>query len=302
MKILLFGRTGQVSWELCRSLAPLGEVFALDREGRDGLVGDVFDGAGLRATVAAVSPDLIVNAAALVDFNRCEAEPELARLANAVAPKVLAEEAAARGIWLVHYSTDYVFDGSGERRWREDDRPAPLSVYGKTKLAGDEAIMTSGCRHLILRISWIHAPRGDNFPRTMLKLAAERERLTVICDQIGAPTGADLVADVTAHLVRNVLTNPVAHPAGLYHLTAAGETNWHAYASFVFDEARCRGMALKVKEVLPIRSVDWPASAARPLNSRLDTTRLRTVFGLQSPDWQFGVMRLLDEMRDSALS
>jgi dTDP-4-dehydrorhamnose reductase len=302
MKILLFGRTGQLSWELCRSLAPLGDVFALDREGRDGLAGDITDEAGLRATVAAVLPDIIVNAAALVDFNRCENEPGYAHLANTVGPKVLAEEAAARGTWLVHYSTDYVFDGSGERRWCEDDRPAPLSVYGKTKLAGDEAILASGCHHLILRISWIHAPRGDNFPRTMLRLAAERERLTVINDQIGAPTGADLVADVTAHLVHSVLTDPVSHPAGLYHLTAAGETSWHAYASFIFDEARRRGMALKVKEVVPIRSVDWSAPGVRPLNSRLDTTRLRTVFGLQLPDWQFGVMRLLDEIRDSVLS
>ncbi|MDR2015601.1 MAG: dTDP-4-dehydrorhamnose reductase [Azoarcus sp.] len=302
MKILLFGRTGQVSWELLRSLAPLGEVVALDRGGRDGLVGNMADEAGLRATVAAVSPDLIVNAAAYTDFDRAESEPDIAYLVNATAPRVLAEEAAARGIWLVHYSTDYVFDGSGNRPWREDDRPVPLSVYGKTKLAGDEAVMASGCRHLILRISWVYSARGDNFVRTMLQLAVERERLTVVSDQIGAPTGADLIADVTAHLVRSVMADPVAHPAGLYHLAAAGETNWHAYASLIINKARSRGVVLKVKEIVPIRSVDWPSAAVRPLNSRLDTTRLHTVFGLRLPYWQFGVTRLLEQILDSVLS
>ena len=303
MKILLFGKYGQVSWELLRSLMPLGELVALNREGCDGLVGDLANVDGLRATVAAVSPDIIVNAAAFVDFERAEREPELAHLVNAAAPKMLAEEAAARGIWLVHYSTDYVYDGSGERPWREDDPTRPLSVYGRTKLAGDEAILASGCHHLVLRTSWIHTARGDNFPRTMLKLAAERECLTVISDQVGAPTGADLVADVTAHLVRSILTGAMNHhPGGLYHLAAGGETNWHAYASFVIDEARRRGMALKVKEIAPILTDEWPSPAVRPLNSRLDTTKLRTDFDLHLPDWQFGVKRLLDEMLDYGLS
>jgi dTDP-4-dehydrorhamnose reductase len=297
MKILLLGKNGQVGWELQRTLAPLGELVALDRDGADGLVGDLVDEAGLRATVAAVSPDVIVNAAAYTDVDRAESEPELAYCINAGALEVLAEEAAARGIWLVHYSTDYVFDGSGERPWREDDATGPLSVYGKSKLAGEEAIRKSGCRHLILRTSWVYDMRGQNFAHAMLKLASERERLTVVSDQIGAPTGAELVAGVTAHLVRGISTGFVSEVmAGTYHLTAAGETSWYAYACLVIEEARRRGIVLKVKEVVPIRSTDWPAPAIRPLNSRLDTTRLQTVFGFHLPDWRIGVMRLFDEI------
>ncbi|MDR2881506.1 MAG: dTDP-4-dehydrorhamnose reductase [Azoarcus sp.] len=296
MKILLFGKNGQVGRELRRTLAPLGEVVALDQDGGGGLVGDLADEAGLRATVAAVSPDVIVNAAAYTAVDRAESEPELAHRINATALEVLAGEAAARGVWLVHYSTDYVFDGSGERPWRENDLPNPLSVYGKSKLAGEEAIRASNCRHLILRTSWVYSMRGNNFARTMLQLAAERERLTVVSDQIGAPTGAELLADVTAHLVRTVLTGSADHPGGLYHLAATGETSWHAYAGFVIDEARRRGMALKVREIVPIFSSDWSAAAVRPLNSRLDTTRLQTAFGLRLPDWQLGVKRLLEEL------
>jgi dTDP-4-dehydrorhamnose reductase len=298
---LLFGKNGQVGWELQRALTPLGEVVALDQDGENGLVGDLTDEIGLRATIAAVSPNVIVNAAAYTAVDRAESEPELVHRINAASLGVLAEEAVRHDTLLVHYSTDYVFDGSGERPWREDDLPAPLSVYGKSKLAGEEAILASKCRHLILRTSWVYDMHGENFARTMLKLAGERERLTVIADQIGAPTGADLLADVTAHLVRSVLGDPVPHPGGLYHLAAAGETNWHAYANFIIDEARRRGMALKVKEIVPIRSTDWQAAAVRPLNSRLDTTRLRTDFGLHLPDWQFGVMRLLDQVLDSVL-
>ena len=296
MKILLLGKNGQVGWELQRTLAPLAEVVALDL----GEGCDLTDETGLRATVAAVSPDVIVNAAAYTAVDRAESEPELAHRVNATALEVLAGEAAARGIWLVHYSTDYVFDGSGERPWREDDPTGPLSAYGRTKLAGEEAIRASGCRHLILRTSWVYAAHGSNFVRTMLKLAAERERLTVISDQVGAPTGADLIADVTAHLVRNIRT--MNRPGGLYHLVASGETNWHAYASLVIGEARRRGLALKVKEIAPICTSDWPTPATRPLNSRLDTTKLRTDFDLHLPDWQFGVMRLLDEILDYGLS
>ena len=298
MKILLLGKNGQVGWELQRTLAPLGEVVALDQDGGEGLVGDLTDETGLRATVAAVSPDVIVNAAAYTAVDRAESEPELAHRINATAPGVLAGEAAARGIWLVHYSTDYVFDGSGDRPWREDDPTGPLSVYGKTKLAGEDAIRASNCRHLILRTSWVYAARGSNFARTMLKLAAERERLTVISDQVGAPTGADLIADVTAHFVRGILMGTMNRSGGLYHLVAGGETNWHAYASLVIGEARRRGLALKVREIAPICTSDWPSPAVRPLNSRLDTTKLRTDFGLHLPDWQFGVMRLLDEILD----
>ncbi|MDR2092548.1 MAG: dTDP-4-dehydrorhamnose reductase [Azoarcus sp.] len=296
MKILLFGRSGQVGWELQRALAPLGELVALDRRTVNGLVGDLTDEAGLRATIAAVAPDVIVNAAAYTAVDRAEGEPELAYRINATAPTVLAAEAAARGIWLVHYSTDYVYDGSGQRPWREDDTPHPLSVYGKSKLAGDEAILVSGCPCLILRTSWVYAARGSNFARTVINLAADREVLTMVADQVGAPTGADLIADVTAHLLRSVTRDGNATPGGLYHLVAAGETNWYDYARFIIDEARRHRVVLKAKRIEPILSEAWPTAAVRPLNSRLDTTRLQTAFDIHLPSWRDGVKRLMHEI------
>ncbi|MDR2032009.1 MAG: dTDP-4-dehydrorhamnose reductase [Azoarcus sp.] len=299
MRILLLGKNGQVGWELRRALAPLGEVVALGRDGDGDLVGNLEDAAGLRATVAMVAPAVIVNAAAHTAVDRAEGEPELARRINADAPAALAQEAAARGIWLVHYSTDYVFDGKGSHPWREDDPPGPLSVYGKSKLAGEQAIRESGCRHLILRTSWVYAARGDNFARGMLRLAAERECLTVVADQVGAPTGADLIADVTAHLVRSVSGGNDEREvtcSGTYHLAAAGETSWHGYARFVVEEARRHGIVLKVREIAPILTSSWPTPAARPLNSRLDTARLRDVFDIHLPGWRFGVGRMLDEI------
>jgi len=297
MKILLLGKNGQIGWELQRALAPLGEVVAFGNQEDDRFQVDLTDEVALRAAVAAVLPSVIVNAAAYTAVDRAESEPELAHSVNAIAVGVLADEAAARGIWFVHYSTDYVFAGSGDRPWHEDDRPGPLSVYGKTKLAGEEAIRASGCRHLILRTSWVYAARGDNFARMILKLAAERERLTVVADQVGAPTGADLIADTTAHLLRAVIGNNAAVSGGTYHLAAAGETSWNGYAHFVVDEARRRyGLDFKVREIVPILSSAWSAPAARPLNSRLDTTRLRAEFSLHVPDWRCGVVRLLDEI------
>ncbi|MDR3087035.1 MAG: dTDP-4-dehydrorhamnose reductase [Azoarcus sp.] len=296
MRILLLGKNGQVGWELQRALAPLGEVVALDQEGNERLVGDLADEAGLRATVAAVKPDAIVNAAAYTAVDNAESDPGRVHRINAAAPGALAEEAAARRIWFVHYSTDYVFDGSGKRPWREDDPTGPLSVYGESKLAGEEAIRASGCRHLILRCSWLYAARGGNFARTMLGRAAARAGLTVFADQMGAPTGADVVADITAHLLRSVMEGVGPRPVGIYHLAAAGETSWHGYASFVINEARRRGVSLKVKEIAPVPSSSWPTAATRPLNSRLDTTRLRSVFGIHLPDWRLGVTRLLDEI------
>lgn len=294
MKILLLGCGGQVGWELQRALAPLGEVVALDRAGSDGLCGDLCDAAGLRATLDAVAPDVIVNAAAHTAVDKAESEPELAQRINADAVAMLAEVAARRKAWLVHYSTDYVFDGSGTKPWQEDDATGPLSVYGQTKLAGEQAIRESGCAHLIFRTSWVYAARGANFARTMLRLAGERERLAVIADQIGAPTGADLIADVTAHALRTALHQPDV--SGTYHLVAAGETSWHAYAGFVFDTARACGMALKVAEVAPIPTSDYPTPATRPLNSRLDTGKLQSIFGLYLPPWQHGVARMLHEI------
>ena len=293
MKILLLGKDGQVGWELQRALAPLGELVALGRQGRDGLSGDLSDPAALRTTVAAVAPDVIVNAAAHTAVDKAESEPELAQRINAEAPGVLAQAAASRGAVLVHYSTDYVFDGSGHTPWLEGDATGPLSVYGRSKLDGEEAIRASGCAHLIFRTSWVYAARGGNFARTMLRLAAERERLTVIADQIGAPTGAELIADVSAHALRSLCARPEL--SGTYHLAAAGETSWHGYASFVIAAARARGVVLKVGEIAPIPTTDYPTPATRPLNSRLNTSRLCAAFDLRLPDWQQGVARMLDE-------
>lgn len=293
MKILLLGKNGQVGWELQRSLAVLGEVVALDRHVADGLCGDLTDLAGLARTVRLVQPQIIVNAAAHTAVDKAENEPELAHTINALAPGVLAREAAALNATLVHYSTDYVFDGSGTVPWKETDATAPLSVYGRTKLEGERAIVASGCQHLILRTSWVYGARGSNFAKTMLRLAAEREQLNVIDDQIGAPTGADLLADVTAHALRH----PAPVPSGVYHVAAAGETSWHGYARFILQQAQVAGWALKVgpQQVLAIPSSAYPTPAKRPHNSRLDTSRIRRTFGLNLPHWQDGVARMLAE-------
>ncbi len=297
MKILLFGKNGQVGWELQRSLAPLGELVALDADSRE-MCGDFTDPDGLIRTVRAVAPDVIVNAAAHTAVDRAESEPELARTINALAPAVLAQEAGRGNAWLVHYSTDYVFDGSGERPWLETDATAPPNVYGATKLEGEQLIQRSGCRHLIFRTSWVYGARGGNFAKTMLRLAQERDRLTVIDDQTGAPTGADLLADVTAHAIRAVRPRPEL--SGLYHLVAAGETSWHGYASFVLDHAQRAGIPLKVAPaaILPVPSSTFPTPAKRPLNSRMDTTKLRHSFDLSLPMWQTGVTRMLTEIMD----
>ena len=297
MKILLFGKGGQVGWELQRSLAVLGEVVALDFSSV-GLCGNFADLAGLAATIRQVAPDVIVNAAAHTAVDKAESEPDLARTLNALAPGVLADEAQRLGAWLVHYSTDYVFDGSGNTPWRETDATGPLSVYGQTKLEGEQAVARC-TRHLIFRTSWVFAARGGNFAKTMLRLAREREQLSVIADQFGAPTGAELLADVTAHALRSVLSEPESSRlAGLYHLVAAGETSWHGFACHVLERAQALGQTLKAgpANVLAIGTADYPTPAKRPFNSRLDTTRLRTAFGLHLPDWRIGVDRMLDEI------
>ncbi|WP_119964577.1 dTDP-4-dehydrorhamnose reductase [Simplicispira lacusdiani] len=295
MNILLLGKGGQVGWELQRSLSVLGTVTALDFDSQ-AHCGDFSQPEGIRDTVRALRPDVIVNAAAHTAVDKAESEPEFARLLNATSPGVLAEEAARLGAWLVHYSTDYVFDGSGSRPWVEADVPAPLSVYGRTKWEGEQLIQQSGCRHLILRTSWVYAARGGNFAKTMLRLAQERERLTVIDDQWGAPTGADLLADVTAHAVRHVRRHP--EDGGLYHCVAAGETTWHAYAKFAIDHARQAQDAMKfmVNDIAPVPTSAFPTPARRPHNSRLDTCKLQTIFGLQLPHWQAGVARMLTEI------
>ncbi len=289
MNILLLGANGQVGWELQRSLALLGNLRAADRSQADLEHPD-----RLMVLVDQVQPDVIVNAAAHTAVDRADSEPDRAHAINAEAPGLLAQLAAERGAWLVHYSTDYVFDGSGTRPWTEDDATGPLSVYGRTKLAGEEAIRASGARHLIFRTSWVYASRGNNFARTMLRLAAERETLRVIDDQIGAPTGADLIADVTAHALRQAMAQGIT---GTFHLAPAGQTSWHGYAQFVFEAAR--GLKpetpLKVQTVEAIPTTAYPTPAQRPLNSRLDTTRLQATFGLLLPHWHTGVLRMLHE-------
>lgn len=296
MKLLLLGKNGQVGWELQRALAPLGEVVALDRHGAHGLHGDLSQPDALRATVRNLRPDVIVNAAAYTAVDKAESEPALARTLNAEAPAALAQEAAAIGAWLVHYSTDYVFDGSGNAARDEQAPTAPLSIYGQTKLEGEQAIAASGCKHLTFRTSWVYAARGGNFAKTMLKLAGERDQLRVVADQIGAPTGADLIADVTAHALHEALRQPSV--SGLYNLAAGGEVSWHGYACHVIEWARAQGHAIKVAAdaVQAIPSNDYPTPARRPLNSRLSTDKLRRAFGLVLPAWQNGVERMLSEV------
>ena len=295
MNILLFGKGGQVGWELQRSLAVLGPVTALDFDSQDHCA-DFSQPEAIRDTVRALRPNIIVNAAAHTAVDKAESEPEFARLLNATTPGVLAEEAARLGAWLVHYSTDYVFDGSGSRPWVETDTPAPLSCYGRTKLEGEQRIQQSGSQHLILRTSWVYAARGGNFAKTMLRLAQERDRLTVIDDQWGAPTGADLLADVTAHALRHLQQRP--QDAGLYHCVAAGETNWNEYAKFVIAQAQLAQPAIKMKanEIAPVPTSAFSTPAVRPHNSRLNTGKLQATFGLQMPHWQAGVVRMLAEI------
>ncbi|PTT24076.1 dTDP-4-dehydrorhamnose reductase [Acidovorax sp. HMWF029] len=295
MNILLFGKGGQVGWELQRSLSVLGTVTALDHDSTEHC-GDFANPVGVAETVRTLRPDVIVNAAAHTAVDKAESEVDFARTLNATTPGAIAQEAAKLGAWLVHYSTDYVFDGSGSRPWVETDTPAPLSVYGRTKLEGEQLIAQSGAKHLILRTSWVYAARGGNFAKTMLRLAQERERLTVIDDQWGAPTGADLLADVTAHAIRHLQQHP--EDAGLYHCVAAGETTWNAYAKYVLSRASIENIAIKImaKEVAPVPTSAFPTPAVRPHNSRLNTDKLQTTFGLQLPHWQTGVARMLAEI------
>ena len=290
MNILLLGKGGQVGWELQRALAPLGTVIAHDLD-----TADFSQPEQVAALVAAVRPDVIVNAAAHTAVDKAEGEPELARLINATTPGAIAREAAKLGALLVHYSTDYVFDGSGSAPRDEAAPTAPLSVYGSTKLEGEQLIQASGCPHLILRTSWVFGARGGNFAKPMLKLAAEREALKVINDQVGAPTGADLLADVTAHAIRGIQARPEL--SGLYHMVAGGQTTWYDYARFVIEWARAKGVAIKVEPgaISPVPTTEYPTPARRPLNSRLNTTKLQQAFGLTLPDWQSGVERMLTE-------
>jgi dTDP-4-dehydrorhamnose reductase len=294
MKLLLLGKGGQVGWELQRSLAPLGELVALDFDSTE-FNADFSRPEQLAETVLKVRPDVIVNAAAHTAVDKAESEPDFARKLNATSPGVVAEAAGQTGALMVHYSTDYVFDGSGSKPWQEDDATGPLSVYGQTKLEGEQLVAKHCAKHLIFRTSWVFAARGGNFAKTMLRLAKERDRLTVIDDQFGAPTGAELLADITAHAIRATLQDPAK--AGLYHAVAGGETSWHGYARFVIEQARAAGVELKAgpEAVDPVPTSAFPTPAKRPANSRLDTRKLQSTFGLVLPHWQQGVARMLRE-------
>lgn len=297
-KILLLGKGGQVGWELQRSLAPLGEVVALDFDSTD-FCGDFTKLSGLGDTVRAIAPKIIVNAGAHTAVDKAEGEPDLVRTINALAPGVLANAAKEVGAWVVHYSTDYVFDGSGNKPWTELDAPAPLSVYGHTKLEGEQLIQASACKHLIFRTSWVYAARGGNFAKTMLKLGQERELLKVINDQTGAPTGAELLADVTAHALRMATAGQSAGESlsGLYHLAASGQTTWFDYANHVLSEAKKVQPSIQfiAKSVQSVPTSAFQTAAKRPLNSRLDTRKIQSAFGLTLPHWTIGVNRMITE-------
>jgi len=291
-RILLTGATGQIGRELLPALAPLGELVATARACAPGMAKcrtlDVTDFAAARQMVRDVQPDVIVNAAAYTAVDRAESEQEQAMTVNGIAPGVLAEEARRVDALLVHYSTDYVFDGHGTRPWREGDVPSPLSVYGKTKLAGEEAIRTSGARHLILRISWIYAAHGKNFVKTMLRLGGEQAELRIVDDQIGAPTPASLVAAATAHILRAAGASPETLPdrGCITHVACAGETSWRGFAEEIFRLARTAGVPIAAKRVAPITTAEYPTPARRPLNSRLDCTLVAERFGLRLPNWR----------------
>ena len=296
MKILLLGKNGQVGWELQRSLAVLGELVAVDFDSAPPLRADFTDPDSLASLVRSVAPDVIVNAAAHTAVDKAEAEPELVFTINATAVETLAREAASCSAWLVHYSTDYVFDGSGTAPWTETSPTAPLSVYGRSKVASEEAIRASGCRHLIFRTSWVYAARGENFAKTILRLARARDALAVIDDQIGAPTGAELLADVTAHAIGLASARPQL--SGTYHAVAGGETSWHGYATHVIEYARRHGDDIRVMAdaIKAIPSAAYKQAAPRPRNSRLDTAAFQAAFGLTLPPWQTGIDRMLAEV------
>ncbi len=312
-RIVLLAPNGQVGFELQRSLAPLGQLFCLSRADVD-----FRDSAATSAQVLALQPDLIVNAAAWTAVDKAETEQDAAYLLNAVLPGALAAIARQLNCWLVHYSTDYVYPGTGEQPWREDDVTAPLSVYGASKLAGDLAIQQSGARHLIFRTSWVYAARGNNFMKTMLKLAAQRESLSVVADQFGAPTPARLIASVTALALQQVLAPSKANDghigdkssdkssdkSGVYHLAAAGYTNWYQFADAIFTMARHAGvpLALQEQQFSAITTAQYPTPAQRPANSRLDLSKLEQTFGLSLPDWHSQLAQTFHEYRDAVLS
>lgn len=292
-RILIIGANGQVGWELTRTLMPLGAVIALERNQCDLAHPELIE-----ALIESVAPDVIVNAAAYTAVDKAEQEPGLAMTINAEAPAKLAAAARRRGALLVHYSTDYVFDGTKTSPYLEGDSPRPASAYGRTKLAGEEAIRSSGADHLVLRTSWVYAARGKNFLRTILRLASERDTLRIVADQFGAPTWARLVAEVTALMLHQEIAcrNGGTFKSGLFHLAAAGDTSWHAFAGAIVDGARARGAALTCRSITPITTAEYPLPAARPANSRLATDLLAARYGIVLPNWKSCMQLCLDEI------
>lgn len=296
MKILLLGANGQVGHELRRSLQPLGELACTTRSGRlaDGSVCEAVDfdrPEELSTLIDRTEPDVVVNAAAYTAVDRAEEEPDAAFRANAEAPRVIAAACARRDALLVHYSTDYVFDGTATRPYREDDPTSPLGVYGASKLAGEQAVQGSGARHMIFRTAWVYAAHGHNFLRTMLRLAAERDELRVVADQIGTPTPAGLIADVTAIALREPWQQ-----SGLWHLTALGHCSWHAFAEAILSLAQASGRIARMPKLVAIPSSQYPTRALRPAYSCLDTTGLRKRYPVQIPEWKAGLDSVLADL------
>ena len=296
-RILLLGRTGQVGWELNRSLLPLGDVTALSRS-----EADFSQPEGLRKVVRESRADIIVNAVAYTAVDKAESEESLAHQINADAPSVLAEEAKRSNALFVHYSTDYVFDGTKLAPYVEEDKPNPINVYGRTKLAGEQNIKATGCRHLILRTSWVYSSRGQNFIKTILRLAQQREELRIVADQIGAPTSARFIADVTSRILAKIqpLPSSSAHEEGdLYHLTPSNYTSWHGFAQTVLDAAKSSLLdATKLPTLIPISTEQYPLPAPRPKNSRLNCDKLSIQFGMHFPSWETAVRFCLDELAE----
>jgi dTDP-4-dehydrorhamnose reductase len=292
-KILVLGPTGQVGWELRHKLACLGEIASVEYPEIDFTKPET-----LRAAVQSVRPEILVNAAAYTAVDKAEAAPELALAINGAAPGILAEEARKIGALLVHYSTDYVFDGSGKRPWTETDAPAPLNAYGKTKLAGDQAIQTSGCDHLIFRTSWVYGWRGSNFLLTMLKLAKQKKELSIVDDQVGAPTSAECIAQATSDVLAPGGAG-IQRRSGIYNLTSSGETTWFGFTKAILSEAAVR-FGSPLPNLVPILTADYPTPAKRSANSRLSCERLEQTFGVTLPHWEQALSLVLDTLAEGS--
>lgn len=294
MKILLLGKNGQVGWELQRSLAPLGEVISLDRNGLNQWCGDLSKPDQIYQTIVDIAPNVVVNASAYTVVDLAETEQDMANLINYVAVGKIAEACAQIKALLVHYSTDYVFDGEGVSVFNEADALKPLNIYGKTKALGEQAIQNAQCNYLIFRTSWVFAQKGKNFLKTMLTLSQQREELSIIDDQIGAPTSAELIADVSAHAIVQTLRDQTK--IGIYHLVASGETSWFEYANYIFEQAKNLGVNLAIQQVNPIPTAAYPTPAKRPHNSRLNNQKIQHAFQIYLPDWKVHVQRTVVEV------